>query len=143
MGQAQFQLIQNSDWDWRSQMNTRVLIVDDSITAAHQITELLEGFGEFEVVGHASNGAQAVRLFKTLKPEIVLMDILMPMMDGIQSLRTIIKLDPGAKVVMVSAMGGVRKKVEEAVRLGAQSVISKPFEPEKVHTALKQALVQV
>jgi two-component system, chemotaxis family, chemotaxis protein CheY len=123
-------------------MNTRVLIADDSIAAAHQITELLERLGGYEVVGHAKDGAQAVRLFKTLKPEIVLMDILMPMMDGIQSLRTIIKLDPGAKVVMVSAMGGVSKKVEEAVRLGALSVISKPFEPEKVRAVMKQALVQ-
>ncbi|MBW1809869.1 MAG: response regulator [Deltaproteobacteria bacterium] len=119
-------------------MKTKVLIVDDSIAVVRQMTKLLESFGGYDVVGHAKNGAEAVKLFKTVKPEIVLMDIIMPMMDGIQSLRTIKKLDPNAKVVMLTALGGVSKKVEDAVRLGALSVISKPIDPEKVRTVLEQ-----
>ncbi|MBW1808495.1 MAG: response regulator [Deltaproteobacteria bacterium] len=123
-------------------MRTKVLIADDSISVARQITQMLESFGGYDVIGHAKNGAEAVRLFKTVNPEIVLMDILMPIMDGIQALRTIIRLDPYAKVVMISSMGGVSKKVEEAVRLGALNIISKPLEPEKFRTILEKALIQ-
>lgn len=117
-------------------MRRKVLVVDDSVAIARQLTRLVEGFGGYEVVGHAKNGAEAVKLFKSLEPEIVLMDIVMPMMDGIQSLRTLLRLDPEARVVMISSMGGVGSKVEESLRLGARSVISKPFEPEKIRAAL-------
>ena len=119
-------------------MSHKVLVVDDSVAIARQLTKLVEGFGGYEVVGHAKNGAEAVKLFKSLQPEVVLMDIVMPMMDGIQSLRTLLRLDPDAKVVMISSMGGVGAKVEEALRLGARSVISKPFEPERVRAALEK-----
>jgi len=119
-------------------MSHKVLVVDDSIAIARQLTKLVEGFGGYEVVGHAKNGAEAVKLFKSLEPDVVLMDIVMPMMDGIQSLRTLLRLDPDAKVVMISSMGGVGAKVEEALRLGASSVISKPFEPERVRAALEK-----
>lgn len=119
-------------------MSHKVLVVDDSIAIARQLTKLVEGFGGYEVVGHAKNGAEAVKLFKNLQPDVVLMDIVMPMMDGIQSLRTLLRLDPDARVVMISSMGGVGAKVEEALRLGARSVISKPFEPEQVRSALEK-----
>lgn len=118
-------------------MSHKVLVVDDSTAIARQLTKLVEGFGGYEVVGHAKNGAEAVKLFKSLEPEVVLMDIVMPMMDGIQSLRTLLRLDPNAKVVMISSMGGVGAKVEEALRLGARAVISKPFEPDRVRAALE------
>jgi two-component system chemotaxis response regulator CheY len=117
-------------------MERKVLVVDDSMAVARQLTKMLEEFGGYQVVGHAKNGAEAVKLFKTLQPDLVLMDIVMPMMDGIQSLRTLMRLDPGAKVVVVSSVGGVGQKVEEAIRLGAQNVISKPFEAEKVRSIL-------
>jgi len=64
------------------------------------------------------------------------MDIVMPMMDGIQSLRTLLRLDPSARVVMVSSLGGVGAKVEEAIRLGARAVISKPFESDRIRAVL-------
>jgi two-component system chemotaxis response regulator CheY len=101
---------------------------------------MVEGFGEYQVVGHAKNGAEAVKLFKTLGPDIVLLDIVMPMMDGLQSLRTLMRLDPEAKVIVISSVGGVGQKVEEAIRLGARSVVSKPFEEDKVKSALERAL---
>lgn len=119
-------------------MSHKVLVVDDSIAIARQLTKLVESFGGYEVVGHAKNGAEAVKLFKSLQPDVILMDIVMPMMDGIQSLRTLLRLDPDAKVVMISSMGGVGAKVEEALRLGAMSVVSKPFEPERVRAALEK-----
>jgi two-component system, chemotaxis family, chemotaxis protein CheY len=123
-------------------MNRKVLVVDDSVAIARQLTKMIEGFGGFDVIGHAKNGAEAVKLFKTLQPDVVLMDIVMPMMDGIQSLRTLMRLDPEARVVVVSSVGGVGQKVEEAIRLGARNVISKPFEPEKVQSILERLFEQ-
>jgi two-component system chemotaxis response regulator CheY len=121
-------------------MSHKVLVVDDSIAIARQLTKMVESFGGYQVVGHAKNGAEAVKLFKTLGPDIVLLDIVMPMMDGLQSLRTLMRLDPEAKVIVISSVGGVGQKVEEAIRLGARSVVSKPFEEEKVKSALERAL---
>jgi len=123
-------------------MSRKVMVVDDSISIARQLTKMVEGFGEYEVIGHAKNGAEAVKLFKTLQPDVVLMDIVMPMMDGIQSLRTLMRLDPEARVVVISSMGGVGQKVEEAIRLGARSVISKPFEEEQVRSVLQRVFEQ-
>lgn len=123
-------------------MSRKILVVDDSIAIARQLTKIIEGAGDFEVVGHAKNGAEAVKLFKTLQPDAVMMDIVMPMMDGIQSLRTLIRLDPEARVVVVSSVGGAGQKVEEAIRLGAQAVVSKPFEAEKVKAILDRIFNQ-
>jgi two-component system chemotaxis response regulator CheY len=121
-------------------MSHKVLVVDDSIAIARQLTKMVESFGGYQVVGHAKNGAEAVKLFKTLEPDIVLLDIVMPMMDGLQSLRTLMRLDPEAKVIVISSVGGVGQKVEEAIRLGARSVVSKPFEEEKVKSVLERVL---
>jgi two-component system chemotaxis response regulator CheY len=121
-------------------MSHKVLVVDDSIAIARQLTKMVEGFGGYQVVGHAKNGAEAVKLFKTLAPDIVLLDIVMPMMDGLQSLRTLMRLDPEAKVIVISSVGGVGQKVEEAIRLGARSVVSKPFEEDKVKAVLERVL---
>ena len=123
-------------------MSRKVLVVDDSISIARQLTKMVEGFGEYEIVGHAKNGAEAVKLFKTLQPDVVLMDIVMPMMDGIQSLRTLMRLDPEARGVVISSMGGGGQKGEEAIRLGARSVISKPFEEEQVRSVLQRVFEQ-
>jgi two-component system chemotaxis response regulator CheY len=123
-------------------MSHKVLVVDDSIAIARQLTKMVEGFGGYQVVGHAKNGAEAVKLFKTLSPDIVLLDIVMPMIDGLQSLRTLMRLDPEAKVIVISSVGGVGQKVEEAIRLGARSVISKPFEEEKVKSILERVFEQ-
>jgi len=121
-------------------MSHKVLVVDDSIAIARQLTKMVESFGGYQVVGHAKNGAEAVKLFKTLGPDIVLLDIVMPMMDGLQSLRTLMRLDPEAKVIVISSVGGVGQKVEEAIRLGARSVVSKPFEEDKVKAVLERVL---
>ncbi len=124
-------------------MTRKVLVVDDSISIGRQLTKILqEEIGGYEVIGHAKNGAEAVKLFKTLNPDMVLMDIVMPMMDGIQALRALIKLDPKAKVVVVSSVGGVGQTVEEALRLGALSVVSKPFESEKIKATLDRIFLE-
>jgi len=116
----------------------RVLIVDDSISVARQMEKILGESGEFEPVGHARNGIEAIKLYKELKPDIVCMDMNMPVMDGITALRTLIALDSAAKVVMITSLGGVGDKFTEAMKLGARNVISKPFEAEKVLKILRE-----
>ncbi|NMB75343.1 MAG: response regulator [Myxococcales bacterium] len=120
-------------------MSRKVLVVDDSLASARQLTKVLGDLGDYQVVGHARNGAEAVKLYKSLSPELVLMDIIMPMMDGIQSLRTLLKIDPAARVIMVSSVGGVGSQAEEALRLGARNVISKPFDLERMRQVLEKA----
>lgn len=115
----------------------RVLLVDDSAIMAKQLQKILDGHDEFEVVGQARNGIEGVKLFKTLKPDIVLMDIVMPELDGLQSLRSIMSLDENAKIVVVSSTGGVEEKVAEALNFGARNVITKPFVADSVINVLK------
>ncbi|RLB58722.1 MAG: response regulator [Deltaproteobacteria bacterium] len=123
-------------------MKKKILVVDDSIAVARQLGKVIEEFDDYEVIGHARDGAEAIKLYKTLNPDVVLMDIVMPMMDGIQSLRTLMRVDPQARVVMVSSVGGVGQKVEDALRLGARNVVSKPFEPEKIKSVLDKVFVE-
>ena len=82
----------------------RVLVVDDAAFMRLSLKTILER-NDFEVIGEAVNGRDAIEKYKILKPEIVTMDITMPDMDGIQALSEIIKIDPKANVIMLSAMG--------------------------------------
>ncbi len=116
----------------------RVLIVDDSISVARQLEKVISESGEFAVIGHAKNGAEAIRMKQSENPDIVCMDMNMPVMDGLAALRSMISLDPQARVVMVTSLGGVGDKFAEALKLGARNVISKPFEAEKVLQVLRQ-----
>ncbi|MDW7646039.1 MAG: response regulator [Desulfuromonadales bacterium] len=115
----------------------RVLIVDDSISVARQLEKIITGSGAFEVVGHAKNGAEAIRMSQTENPEIICMDMNMPVMDGLTALRTLVAMNRGYKVVMVTSLGGVGDKYQEALKLGAREVISKPFDEESVLRVLQ------
>lgn len=92
----------------------------------------------YNVIGEAENGLEAVRKYKELKPDIVTMDITMPEMTGIEALKEIIKIDPKAKVVMLSAMEQ-ESMVKEAILSGAKNFIVKPF----TETILLKILVQL
>ena len=115
----------------------KFLLVDDSKVAAQQLGNIIKDVEGWEVVGTAGNGAEAIKLYAELKPDVVCMDIVMPVMDGLQALRTLLSRDPEAKVVVISSVGGVGDKVVEALKFGAKSVVSKPFEPEQVKEVLK------
>jgi two-component system chemotaxis response regulator CheY len=115
----------------------RVLIVDDSAAVARQLGNILENAGSFEIVGHASNGIEGIKLYTELRPDIVCMDIVMPQMDGLQAIRSLMSLDENAKIVVISSAAGVGDKTTEALRFGAKSVLSKPFDPAKVVETLK------
>ncbi|MDF2539480.1 MAG: response regulator [Herbinix sp.] len=113
----------------------KVLIVDDAAFMRLAIRQILDKNG-FEVIGEAENGEEAVRKFKELKPDIVTMDITMPLMTGIDSLKAIQSYDSKAKVVMVSAMGQ-ESLVKESIMNGAKSFIVKPFKEDHVIKTLK------
>ena len=95
----------------------------------------------YEIAGEVSNGAEAVAMYKEVKPDIVTMDITMPEMDGITAVKEIKKIDPNAKIVMVSTMGQ-QALVIEAIKAGALDFIVKPFQPDRVLQALEKALSQ-
>lgn len=116
-----------------------VLIVDDSISVARQLEKMVTSTGEFEVTGHAKNGAEAIKMNQAHKPDLVCMDMNMPVMDGLTALRNLIAMDRNIKVVMVTSLGGVGEKYTEAIRLGAKNVISKPFQAENVLQVLRDA----
>jgi len=107
-------------------MSNRLLIVDDAMIMRLRIREIAIQAG-WQVVGEAASGNQAVEMFRSLKPDLVTMDIVMPSMDGVEALRTIREEEPTARVCMVSAVNQ-RDKLAECIRLGAIDFIVKPFE---------------
>ncbi len=116
----------------------RVLVVDDAAFMRKVVGDVLERGGH-EVAGEAGNGVDAVTRFRELKPEVVTLDITMPEKDGIEALKEIMALDPGAKVVMCSALGQ-ESKVLESIKLGARDFVVKPFQPERVIEAVGKAV---
>lgn len=120
-------------------MSIKVLIVDDAMFMRSMIKDILNNSGKFEVIGEASNGQEAVEVYKEKKPDIVTMDIVMPIMDGIEATKEILKINPTAKIVMVSALGQ-EPLVIESIAAGARDFIVKPFSPEKVLKVLEQVI---
>lgn len=119
-------------------MSNGVLIVDDLAFMKLVLKDIVEKAG-FRVVGLASDGEEALRLFEARKPGIVLLDITMPKMDGITALREMRKIDPHARIIMCSALGQQRL-ILQAIGLGARDFIVKPFRPERVVGSIKKAL---
>lgn len=119
-------------------MGKRVLIVDDAIFMRMKLRDILEK-GGFEVVAEAQNGLEAVDKYKTEMPDIVTLDITMPEMDGITALKKIKLIDPGAKVIMCSAMGQ-QSMVMDAIQAGASDFIVKPFETERVLQSVNKTI---
>lgn len=114
----------------------RILIADDALFIRLILKDILVK-GGYEVCGEATNGEEAVRLYEELLPDAVMLDITMPVMDGIEALKGIRRLDPKARVLICSAMGQ-RKFVLDAIRAGASDFIIKPFQPSKIYEALRR-----
>ena len=119
-------------------MNQTVLICDDAIFMRTMIGDILKQAG-FEVVGEAETGVEAVERYRELKPNLVTMDIVMPDMGGIDAVREIVKEDPGARILMCSAMGQ-QALVIEAIQAGARDFVVKPFQPSRVLEAVQRVL---
>lgn len=115
----------------------KIIIVDDSLFMRMILKNTLDEFG-YEIVAEASNGLEALTLYTELQPDLVTLDITMPEMDGLTALQEIKRLDPEAKVIMVSAMGQQALLIR-AVSMGAIDFIVKPFNKDRVREALLKA----
>lgn len=121
-------------------MATRVLLIDDSRAAQHIFQRYIETSEEFELVGIASSGAEGIKLYQELKPDLVCLDILMPDMDGVQVLRALKNLDNRVRVIVITSLGSQADKVVEFLKMGALSVLSKPFDSSTLIEQLKRAM---
>jgi two-component system, chemotaxis family, chemotaxis protein CheY len=121
-------------------MPAKILIVDDAIFMRSMLKDIFIK-NNFEVVGEAENGLEAVEKYKELRPNLATMDIVMPEMNGIEAVREIIRFDPDAKILMCSALGQ-EALVSESIEAGAKDFIIKPFSPKMVLKVVNQILNQ-
>ena len=106
----------------------RILILDDSSFMRMMLRKMLER-GDHEIVGEAENGKEAIWRYMVLTPDLVVMDITMPILSGIEAVKEICSHDPNAKVLMCSAMGQ-HSIIRECIEYGAKGFITKPFQAE-------------
>ena len=119
-------------------MGYRVLAVDDSLLMHKTIARTLSDT-EFELVAQAKDGQEGVDLFGELRPDVVLMDIVMPRLTGKQALKAILALEPSAKVIMISSLG-TDDAVTECLQAGARRYIQKPFDSDQLLNAMRSVL---
>lgn len=119
-------------------MAKNILVCDDAAFMRMMIKDILTKNG-YNIAGEAENGAKAVEKYAEVKPDLVLMDITMPEMDGIAALKKIKEADPNASVIMCSAMGQ-QAMVIESIQSGAKDFIVKPFQADRVIEAVQKVL---
>jgi two-component system, chemotaxis family, chemotaxis protein CheY len=116
----------------------RYLIVDDSVFARKNLTRMIETFGG-ELAGEAGDGVSAVAEYDRTKPDIVLMDITMPQMEGIEAAEKIVRQHPEARVVMVSSVG-YQENIVAALQRGARHFVQKPVKAEVLYEVIKYVM---
>ncbi len=114
-----------------------ILLVDDSRTVLAQLERIIGDIDDVAIVGLARNGAAAVRLASESRPDLVLMDLVMPGLDGLSALRTIRSMHPEIRVAMLSSVSGDATKAEEAFKRGACQVLGKPFDVELLESLIE------
>ncbi|MGI5901190.1 MAG: response regulator [Desulfitobacteriia bacterium] len=119
-------------------MANNVMLVDDAAFMRMMLKDILSNNG-YQIIGEAENGVVAVEKYMELKPDITVMDITMPEMDGLQAVKEIRARDPQARIIMCSAMGQ-QSMVIEAIQSGAKDFIVKPFKADRVLEAVAKAL---
>jgi two-component system chemotaxis response regulator CheY len=116
----------------------RCLVADDSAFARRNIANVVQTAGG-DIVGEAANGEEAVDLYSRLRPDLVVLDITMPQLDGIEALRRIMDHDKNAKVVMISSIGH-KEMVWKAICLGAKSFVTKPYNPDYARLIIHEVM---
>lgn len=116
-------------------MGTKILVIDDSPFISKAVKKAVEPEG-FEVVGQAFNGREGLEMIREYQPEIIILDVTMPVMDGLETAENIYRKNPNAKVIMLSAMGD-EKLVVSAKRIGVKRFLNKPFKAEEMVAAIK------
>lgn len=119
-------------------MNRRILIADDSLMMRLLLKNILSRTG-YEICGEAENGQEALELYRSLSPDLITLDITMPIHDGLWACREILKEDTAANVVMISAMGQ-QALILEAISYGAKDFIVKPFQADRVIATIDKIL---
>lgn len=114
-----------------------ILLVDDSRIVLAELARLLGDIDDIAIVGLANDGAAAIRIANESMPDLVLMDIVMPGLDGLSALRTIKSMHPEIQIAMVSSVGGDLAKAEEAFKLGAFQVVGKPFDADVIESLIE------
>ncbi len=125
---------------YRRKRKLRVLIADDSVFTRKLLQKILESTSKFEVAEEVSDGSSAVLSYDEIRPDIVIMDINMPVMDGLTAAKKILSKDPSAIIVIVSASGSQELVIKEARKIGIKAVISKPFNPKDIINTLESLL---
>ncbi len=120
-------------------MKVKILLADDLSFMRMMQKDMLEQEG-FEIIGEASNGIEAVNKYKELRPDIIVLDITMPYMNGLEAMRKIFEFDPNAKIIICSALGQ-QQLIIEAIKAGVKDFIVKPFKKERMISAIKKALM--
>lgn len=117
-------------------MRHKILIADDATFMRMMLKDILSHAGFITLI-EAKNGREAINLFKVEKPELILLDVTMPDMDGLRALEEIKEINPDVKIIMCSSMGQ-EEIVSECFEKGADDFIMKPFKPERVVQAVSQ-----
>lgn len=112
------------------------MIVDDDADIVESLTELLSLYN-FTVLGSAHDGQEAINLYSKLHPELILLDVMMPVYDGIYALENIRKIDPAAKIIMIT--GDIRQETLEKLAEANISVLQKPFNVEQLISLLRKS----
>lgn len=120
---------------------TKILIVDDASFMRTVLKDIIKSNGLANEIVEAGDGVEGVKAYQTIKPNLVTMDVNMPRADGIQALRAIMKIDPAAKVVMVTSVEQ-KQIVQDAMKLGARDYIVKPFDRNNVGLVLNKVMRQ-
>lgn len=118
----------------------RVLVVDDLPFMRQAVRDAIESAG-MECVAEGANGRAALELYRSVSPDVVVLDITMPEMDGIEALERLMKVDPGARVVMCSALDE-EAMIIRAIQLGAKDFVVKPFRPSRIANAVRKAAMK-
>ncbi len=116
----------------------RYLVVDDSVFARKNIAKMIESFGG-QVAGEAGDGCTAITEYDRTQPDMVLMDITMPQMEGIEAAERIVRNHPDARVVMVSSVG-YQENIVAALQKGARHFVQKPVKPEVLYEVIKYVM---
>jgi two-component system chemotaxis response regulator CheY len=116
----------------------RFLVVDDSVFARKNLARMVQSFGG-RVAGEAGDGSTAITEYGRTRPDIVLMDIIMPCMEGIEAAERIVRHDPDARIVMVSSVG-YQENIVAALQKGAKHFVQKPVKPELLYDVIKYVM---
>ena len=119
----------------------RILIVDDASFMRNVLKDIIKSNGLASEILEAADGVEGVKLYQTAKPDLVTLDINMPRADGIQALRAILKINPRAKVVMITAVEE-KHVVQDAMKIGARDYVVKPFDRSNVPLVLNKVMRQ-